>query len=178
MIVYDYSHVATSRRRQFPSLIPSAQLSSSPRTHFNTTVRWISHSSITTLLKTHIRTLQYSCARQGFFQKPPAQAPPLPIQIPRYPSALSLEPSSLNPSSSTTTILFLPNEPLDQLFSKTPRSTTWTPSPSAQYAAPCYPSATREYTHRRFTSSAVRRLSLLWNLNNNAIPLDHEQGTI
>lgn len=66
----------------FSSFIPSAQLSSSPRTRFNTTVRWISHSSITTLLKAHIRILQYSCAwKTRLFPKTPAQAPPLPIQF-------------------------------------------------------------------------------------------------
>jgi len=75
-------------------------------------------------------------AQDKAFSKNTCSGPAASHPIPRYPSALSLKPSSLNLSSSTTTILFLPNEFLDQLFSKTPRSTTWTSSPSAQYAAP------------------------------------------
>jgi len=116
--------------------------------------------------------------RQGFFQKHLLRPRRFPIQflVTRALYHLSPRHSIHHPPPPQ----FCPPKRTPRSAVPRPRgrSSTWTSSPSAQYAAPFYPSATREYTHRRFTSSAVRRLSLFWNLNNNAIPLDHEQGTI
>ena len=148
----------------FSSFIPSAQLSSSPRTHFNTTVRWISHSSITTLSRRTHANILILLRKTRLFQKHLLRPRRFPSNS-SLPERLSLKPSSLNPSSSTTTSLFLPNELLDQLF-QDPALNHMDILAIRSICRTLYPSATREYTHRRSTFSAVRRLSLFWNLNN------------
>ena len=163
----------------FSSSIPSAQLSSSPRTHFNTTVRWISHSSITTLSR---RTSEHcnTPAQDKDFPKTPAQAPPLPIQflVTRALIAQALVTQSI--------ILHHHNSVPPK---RTPRSAV--PRPRAQpHGHPRHPLNMPHPLPIRNKRIHPPPLHILRGteiiivlepqqyLNNNAIPLDHEQGTI
>jgi len=108
--------MATSRRQHFPLSFHLHSFHLHHEPHFNTTVRWISHSHQShTPQGAHPNIVILLRMEDKAFPKTTCSGPARFPSNSSLPERLSLKPSSLNQSSSTTTTLFLPNELLDQL---------------------------------------------------------------